>query len=309
VFGTVHTPSDNRPSQEFPRDDPSAQQTPKLPHPPAAATTSPMRLRFATILALLALQLGPGLAAAQVETVSIEDFRRLHPTVTQDLLESLGATLSAASFDVRTQTDLGPRFRPRFLPGDGVAVHVVLPDGQARLVTPWIWVAPSATIEVRVGETWVPATLAHASALFDLAVLEVGPLDAPALPLAPAPVIGGIGFHCGPAQPAPAPACIAIAGALGDHGTEEGEFYRVSTFTTRNGYPIADATGALVGVTSIADPAARGGSWVVDADAIRAWFDEWPRITDASPAGIAPRIVPGALDLTTGRDAVRGGAP
>jgi hypothetical protein len=269
-----------------------------------------MKLRDASfssalVVALLGLlgALGPREARAQ-DRVTIEDYQRLNPIVTQPLLEDLGAVIAAATFEVRVRVDLGPMFRPRYFDGDGVATLVQVPGSEAPLlITPWTWLSQAESIEVRIGDQWRVATARHATAFFDLVELDVGPIDATPLELFDGTLIAGTVFLASPLVAGETP--IAAPGSLGGRAPAELQHYRTSSFPGRHGFAMVDATGALVGITAIADPTRREGTLVLDAATIREWVVAWPRIHDSSAFGLEVEILPDTMPLTTGREALR----
>lgn len=256
---------------------------------------------FAILVATMAAH--PSAAKAQ-NRVTIEDYQRLNPIVTQPLLEELGALVSAASFEVRVRVDLGPMFRPRYFDGDGVATLVQVPGSDAPLlITPWTWLSQAESIEVRIGDQWRAATMRHATAFFDLVELDVGPIDATPLPLFDGTLIAGTVFLASPAEFGVDP--IAAPGSLGGRAPAELQHYRTSSFPGRHGFALVDATGALVGVTAIGDPTRREGTLVLDAATIREWVVAWPRINNSSAFGLEVEILRETTPLTTGREALQ----
>lgn len=246
-------------------------------------------LRAATLVVHTALAtLVPGELAAQVDagTMSFEEYQRLHPFVSDTDMERLGQTIGEATVEVQVTYDSGPMFHPRYIEGTGAAVWIDTEQTGPILVTTWTWLAGASSVRVRQGDAFVEATPVHGSAFFDLAMLDVA-----APQVAPLPIVAdgrgdGTVFTALPALPAgPTP---AMAGALGSHARRALGYYRVTSFPHRNGYPITNVVGELVGILSIHDPDGTATALAIDASAIVEWITAWPRILDASPTGVLP---------------------
>lgn len=236
-----------------------------------------------------------------------------HTRVTSEALRALDARLSTTVVGVRTTTDLGPRHTPRFLEGDGAATWTVLvPDEPAVLVTAYAHVAQAATIEVQIGDAWMPATVDYGTPMFDLAVLRVPDVAPPeeALPLAEEWSMGISVFA--PASVVEDPRSLinddspaVRVGSLGAPPPEQYSFYVRALFDMRNGFPVVSLNGELLGVMSVPAPGRAGGSLAIPFQYIRVWRDEWSQLDPTTPIGWTPRIRHETIDLETGEEALR----
>lgn len=285
-------------------------------------------LRFLSVIVSLAC-LGLQLAPAQAQPAARDELLRQElpraTLVTAEALEDLDDLLEPAVFRVRTTTDLGRNFRPRFSEADGVATLVqIAADEPPVLITAFAHVAQATTVEIEIADAWHPVQVRHGTVMFDLAELVLdseaataipanvtAALDpAHALPLARAWPYGATLF-C-PALTDDAAAHLrsdgnpdVLLGTLGPSPREPFQFYTRATFTARNGYPIVAIDGQLLAVSSLPANDRIGGVLVIPFTYINAWHDEWDQLRDESPLGWVPRVRYEDVELESGDDALR----
>ncbi len=241
---------------------------------------------------------GPGRAIAQSqEPTGLEVLTALPGTVDIEQIQALADRVRPAVFEVRSTTDLGPTWHPRYLHGDGAAVLLDLGDDAPVLVTAFAHVAQCTSVEVRIDDLWVPAEVHRGTPMFDLAVLRVDSPPNPerALVLATTfPLLGNVyAPNVGEAQPP------MLVGALGSRPEEPFSYYVRSLFTLRNGFPVVDLEGNVVAIDSIA-AIDGGGVFAIPFEHVRLWRQEWDQLDTSSPIGWEPRVRVEPIELETG---------
>lgn len=233
------------------------------------------------------------------------------PSILSDeTLARVAERVGPAVFEVRTTTDLGRHFRPRYAEGTGAATLVRLaPEAEPVLVTSYAHVAQAVSVEVRLGETWTAAAVTYGSPMFDLAVLQPdaesgAPLDpAAALPLATRWSPGSTVYCPAGAGSDGTPPGVVI-GALGDPPANEMAYYVRGLFTQHNGYPIVAYDGSVLAIASLVANDDGAGVLAIPFGHVATWHAEWPQLDTNSPIGWEPRVQTRSLELRTGDDAL-----
>lgn len=250
--------------------------------------------------------LAPALAFVALSLIAPSVFAQasaLPGIVDEDTIERLEGSVLPAIAPVRVREDLGPRARPRFLDGTGVAARVRLADGAEPIwLTAHAFVANAAEIEIRIDGVWHAAERAHATPFFDLAALDApAPADVTPLELASTDDVALALFVAVVLDPESDPVLAATALTPIERGGLE--YYGRSLSAARNGSPIVDDEGRLVALSSFTAPDRAGGTLAIRAAQVAEWYEAWDRITD-DPLGWSPRVQTEGMPLTTGEDAL-----
>lgn len=99
--------------------------------------------------------------------------------IREEDLRTREVQLAGRVAEVRTRSDLGQGFHPRYLFGTGAATWTQIPGGGAAWITAHAHLANADTVQIRLDDGWHRATIRYPSAMFDLALLvPEGPIDA-----------------------------------------------------------------------------------------------------------------------------------
>lgn len=251
-------------------------------------------------------------------------------------LQRLDARLAEHVAELRTRTDLGRGFQPRYLFGQGAATRVVLPDGQPAWITSHAHLAAADTVHIRIDGEWRQADVRHATGMFDLALVAPAGLapegestlfDDNAETLgsrqrwSPASTMRARDVSTTTTEAGQGTPPIDIANewpsggavlsyvtgehvegprtivfGLGQRPRGDWSFYIRSMANVLNGHPLVAQDGSLIGIASFRAPDRHGGVFAIPFDMIRAWIEEWPQLDD-SAIGWTPRVHEEQLDV------------
>jgi hypothetical protein len=255
---------------------------------------------IALIFAVLSL-VAPALAAAQRLPRPLRTGEGPTAVVDEDRAAA-GARLANATITARVEIPVSRGGHVPTIAGDG-AVTLVEIDGVATLITPFAWVAGASSIELLLGDQWVPATTLHGSTWYDLTALVV---EVP-LPENLVPLVLADSFAVDPvvfvATPAGAPDAEVAVTAFGlPPGDTEAWYVRALT-PLRNGFALVDREYRLLAITSIAARDSHGGTYALSYDRIRTWADAWPSIDRGESWDT--QVIDQIVTPVTGSDALR----
>ncbi|MFT6629056.1 MAG: hypothetical protein ACJA1R_002330, partial [Flavobacteriales bacterium] len=234
----------------------------------------PYRAALTSLAAICALLCTTQTAQAQAQAqIDLEtDLPRM--TTSQDV-DEIDQRLRGTIVPLRSRTDLGRGFRPRFQDGDGAATLVRFDEERTGWVSSHAHLAQADQVEILINGEWINCEMAHGAIMFDLVQLRPERDSTEhdrALPIARSwPLDGTLFTHV--ANPPESDPELFFLG-LGEAPQEPWNYYVRLLGSLRNGFPIVSRDGHVVAIASIAAPDRRGGVLAIPFTMFNTWVNE-----------------------------------